>query len=145
MFCRLYEAKVGTDMDFTSHEKCIKKECMNFDDVLQCTISRDVNIHLDNNKFGWEIDRQINLKELKLTKSELSSYFFDKMIKIIHPNNPDIWIFDCLKKDKESQVFLLYVGGRHKGTFKTMKELMHKLKNEVEYTGRDLIEKDFII
>ena len=67
---------------------------------------------------------------------------FTNVIQLIHPSQEDVWICKGLKKDEETEVYIIYHDGKKKEIFTSLEE-MNELVNGKYYTGRDLTNKDF--
>jgi len=141
MFCRLNRAKIATALDLTEFETC-EESCDYFKDN-SCVVSQDETICLSKERFGWRLDLKINFIEPISSKSE--NTYYCNLIQLIHPTYSDVWVVKALKKDKETETFLIYQDGKHMDTFASMETLNDGLKIKYHYNGREFNDNDFMM
>lgn len=144
MYCRLYELEVKSGIKIADREECIEYKCEYYKGY--CSIHEHTNIHVDKDTFGWLIDEKINFPGMVQSINGGSRYY-KKLISLIHPTHDNIWIIKSLKGDKETDIYDLKIDRRNKGSYRTLEELNHKLKNDdnIDYHGRDITEEDLTI
>jgi len=139
MFCRLNQAKNATSLDLSDFETC-EDTCKYFKDD-SCSVSEGVSIFLSKERFGWRIDSKIAFSEPIPSKSENTHYC--GLVQLIHPTYSDVWIVNALKKDKETQIVLVYQEGKHLDSLSDFESLNEILRSKYHYKGRDIGYDDF--
>ena len=139
MFCRLHLAKIATKLEISDFEVC-EAECPHYNGEL-CKVSETSTTCLSKEKFGWRLNIKIHLLEPVPSKSE--NTYYCGLIQLIHPTYSDIWIIQSLKKDKETEAFLVYQDGKLMDTCDSFKPLRDVLKSKYHYNGRKFNYDDF--
>jgi len=137
----LNQAKIATGIDLSDFDVC-SDTCEYYKDN-SCGVSQDESIFLSKEKFGWRLNLKINFDEPVSSKSE--NTYYCSLIQLIHPTYSDLWISKGLKKDKETDIYLLFFEGKHKDTYKSFETLNKFIKEKFHYKGRLLTDNDFSI
>jgi len=137
MFCRLFECKEITGLDFGYSLETCQNICSAYADG--CTITDEYNKQLSKDKFGWRINIRIMFKEPSQPKQGGT---YTNIIQLIHPSNDDLWVCKGLKKDQETVIYFLCYDGKQREHHKTLEDLNRAINGKY-YEGRDLVESDF--